>query len=426
MFKKILSAVTLILVVVIGYSTFSEVVTIDGREMTMFQATVDAFRELNIWVLLLLIPEQFMMYFAAGQMYFSFLKQRRKMKVSNLKLTRISLEINFVNHTMPSGGMSGLAYLIWRLRELEVSAGQVSFIHGLRYAICAVGNAVQTMIAIIVVLIAGCVRPGNGWYLWLAGGIAAGIQLLIVVAVLVLRKQKNVDFLKNKLANFADRWQRRKNQNRANNPEKPAKKRSFTRENVERFFTDMRSDYLALMRDKNILKKPIIWGFVFSFLELATYWVVGCALGHPEILPQIMIAEGVASVVGTVMVTPGGLGGYEGAFVAVLVATGVDLSIATIVVIVTRIVVLTLTIMSGLGFYQQALMSSDSRFDVGKVREMERKEEERRRKEEEALKADAARESLEEQKAHFVKEKPAEEKSEEASKPGTKEVETKA
>lgn len=426
MFKKILSAVTLILVVVIGYSTFSEVVTIDGREMTMFQATVDAFRELNIWVLLLLIPEQFMMYFAAGQMYFSFLKQRRKMKISNLKLTRISLEINFVNHTMPSGGMSGLAYLIWRLRELEVSAGQVSFIHGLRYAICAVGNAVQTMIAIIIVLIAGCVRPGNGWYLWLAGGIAAGIQLLIVVAVLVLRKQKNVDFLKNKLANLADKWQRRKSQNRANNPEKPAKKRSFTRENVERFFTDMRSDYLALMRDKNILKKPIIWGFVFSFLELATYWVVGCALGHPEILPQIMIAEGVASVVGTVMVTPGGLGGYEGAFVAVLVATGVDLSIATIVVIVTRIVVLTLTIMSGLGFYQQALMSSDSRFDVGKVREMERKEEERRRKEEEALKADAARESLEEQKALFVKEKPAEEKTEEASKPEAKEVETKA
>lgn len=426
MFKKILSAVTLILVVVIGYSTFSEVVTIDGREMTMFQATVDAFRELNIWVLLLLIPEQFMMYFAAGQMYFSFLKQRRKMKVSNLKLTRISLEINFVNHTMPSGGMSGLAYLIWRLRELEISAGQVSFIHGLRYAICAVGNAVQTMIAIIIVLIAGCVRPGNGWYLWLAGGIAAGIQLLIVVAVLVLRKQKNVDFLKNKLANLADKWQRRKNQNRANNPEKPAKKKSFTRDNVERFFTDMRSDYLALMRDKNILKKPIIWGFVFSFLELATYWVVGCALGHPEILPQIMIAEGVASVVGTVMVTPGGLGGYEGAFVAVLVATGVDLSIATIVVIVTRIVVLTLTIMSGLGFYQQALMSSDSRFDVGKVREMERKEEERRRKEEEALKADAARESLEEQKAHFVKEKPAEEKAKEASKSETKEVETKA
>lgn len=425
MFKKILSAVTLILVVVIGYSTFSEVVTIDGQEMTMFQATVDAFRELNIWILLLLIPEQFLMYFAAGQMYFSFLRQRKKIKISDLKLTRISLEINFVNHTMPSGGMSGLAYLIWRLRELEVSAGQVSFIHGLRYAICAVGNAVQTMIAIVIVLIAGCVRPGSGWYLWLAGGIAVGIQLLIVAAILVLRKQENVDFLKDKLMKLADKWQKHKSQkeNRAKNAEKPVKKKSFTPENVERFFEDMRSDYLALMRDKNILKKPIIWGFVFSFLELATYWVVGCALGHPEILPQIMIAEGVASVVGTIMVTPGGLGGYEGAFVAVLVATGVDLSIATIVVIVTRIVVLTLTIMSGLGFYQQALMSSDSRFDVGKVREMERKDEERRRKEKDALEAGEARETLAEQKAQIIKESEKEEKAE-AAKP--KESETKA
>lgn len=406
MFKKILSAVTLILVVVIGYSTFSEVVTIDGQEMTMFQATVDAFRELNIWVLLLLIPEQFMMYFAAGQMYFSFLKQRKKMKISNLKLTRISLEINFVNHTIPSSGMSGLAYLIWRLRELEVSAGQVSFIHGLRYAICAVGNAVQTMIAIVIVLIAGCVKPGNGWYLWLAGGIAAGIQLLIVTAVLILRKQKNVDFLKNKLSAFAAWLQRRRanKENRAKNEGKSAKKKAFTPEGVENFFTDMRSDYLALTKDKQILKKPIIWGFVFSFLELATYWIVGCALGHPEILPQIMIAEGVASVVGTVMVTPGGLGGYEGAFVAVLVATGVDLSVATIVVIVTRITILTLTIMSGLGFYQQALMSSDSRFDIAKAREIERKEEERRRKEREAMEADAAREMLAEQKSQVVKE----------------------
>ena len=108
----------------------------------------------------------------------------------------------------------------------------------------------------------------------------------------------------------------------------------------------------------------MIWGALFSFLELATYWVVGIAMGHPEILPQIMIAEGIASVVGTVLVTPGGLGGYEGAMVVVLAATGVDLSVATIVVIVTRIAVLTGTILSGLGFYQQALMSRHDKFSV--------------------------------------------------------------
>lgn len=89
-------------------------------------------------------------------------------------------------------------------------------------------------------------------------------------------------------------------------------------------------------------------------------------MGHPEILPQIMIAEGVASVVGTVMVTPGGVGGYEGAMIAIMVATGVNLSVATIVVVVTRVCVLVGTVVSGYGFYQQALMGRKDHFDTAK------------------------------------------------------------
>ena len=121
-----------------------------------------------------------------------------------------------------------------------------------------------------------------------------------------------------------------------------------------------------MKHNKRILWKPIIWGAFYSFLELATYWVVACALGHPEILPQIMIAEGVASVVGTVMVTPGGMGGYEAAFVAIMVATGVDLPTATITVVVTRVFVLIGTIVSGYGFYQHALMSRKDKFQAPK------------------------------------------------------------
>ena len=145
---------------------------------------------------------------------------------------------------------------------------------------------------------------------------------------------------------------------------KKFKKSQFNPDSAEKFFTDLRQDYLALQRNKTMLWKPALWGLIFSFLELATYWVVGIAMGHPEILPQIMIAEGIASVVGTVLITPGGMGGYEGAFIVVLAATGVDLSIATIVVVVTRIVVMAGTILSGLGFYQQALMSREDKFRV--------------------------------------------------------------
>lgn len=354
MFKKILSVVTILLVALIAWKAFSGPVEIDGQTMTMLEATWYSLQRINGWVLLLIIPEQILMYYAAGQIYFAFLRQRKNFKISQARLTRISLEINFVNHALPSGGASGLGYLVWRLKDFNISAGQISFVHVLRYGICALGNALQTLIAIIIVLMAGCVLPDGYWILWLAGLVAGGIIGLIIVAWLIVRKQKNIDWLAATSSKFINKIVRRLSRGR---------KRVFLREEqVNKFFADLREDYLHLKQNRHILWKPMIWGLFYSFLELATYWIVACALGHPEILPQIMIAEGIASVVGTVLVTPGGMGGYEGAFVYALVKTGVNLQAATITVVVTRIFVLVGTIVSGWGFYQHALMSRPDKY----------------------------------------------------------------
>ena len=358
MFKKILSIVTLILVVLVAYNAFSAEAVVDGQTMTMMEATWYSLKSINIWVLLMIIPEQIIMYYAAGQIYFAFLRQRKSFKMSQAKLTRISLEINFVNHALPSGGTSGLAYLIWRLKDYNISAGQISFVHILRYGICAVGNALQTLVAIVIVLIMGTVIPGGMWAIWLSALIAFGVLGLIGVAWLIVRKQKNIDWLSDVTSKFINKVVRKITR---------GKKRKFLKEeSVTKFFADLREDYLNLKKNRRILGKPLAWGLFYSFLELATYWVVGCSLGHPEILPQIMVAEAVGSVVGMVIMTPGGMGGYEGAFVAVLVATGVDLQVATITVIVTRVFVILGTIISGYGFYQHALMQRPDKFQAPK------------------------------------------------------------
>ncbi len=359
MFKKILSVVTLVLIAIIAYKAFSAPAPGDMTGMTMFEATVASLKDMNGWVLLLLIPEQLFMYYAAGKIYFAFLQQRKSFKISQGKLTRISLEINFMNHAIPSGGMSGLAYLVWRLKDYTVPAGQISFIHILRYGICALANAVQTVIAIAIIIFTGQLVQGGVWAVLLAAGIALGVIGLIVIAWLIVRRQKNVDWLSATATKFVNKvmkkiWR--------------GKKRKYLKEeDVVRFFGDLRADYLQLRSNRKILWKPFLWGFIYSFLELATYWVVGLAMGHPEILPQIMIAEGVGSVVGTVLVTPGGVGGYEAAFIAVLAATGVPLHVATITVIVTRVCVLLGTIVCGFVPYQMALLSRPDKFDAKKV-----------------------------------------------------------
>ena len=203
-------------------------------------------------------------------------------------------------------------------------------------------------------IVTGVMAANGEWALLLAGAVALGIEAVVLAAWLIVRKQKNVDWLSDNAVKIINRIVRKLTH---------GKKRKFLKEDtVANFFADLRNYYLRIMRNKKTLWKPVIWGMFYSFLELATYWVVGCALGHPEILPQIMIAEGVASVVGTVMVTPGGVGGYEGAMIAIMVATGVDLNIATITVVVTRVCVLIGTIVTGYPFYQAALLSRKDKF----------------------------------------------------------------
>jgi hypothetical protein len=52
--------------------------------------------------------------------------------------------------------------------------------------------------------------------------------------------------------------------------------------------------------------------------------------------------------------------------VLIMMATGVNPSVAVITVIVTRICVMLGTILSGWGFYQHALMSREDKFKVDK------------------------------------------------------------
>ena len=80
--------------------------------------TVNHLGETNIFVLLLLIPEQLFMYYACGQIFFSYLRNRSNIqKFSNKEILRISTELNFVNHAVPAGGLGGLAFLTYRLYQ---------------------------------------------------------------------------------------------------------------------------------------------------------------------------------------------------------------------------------------------------------------------------------------------------------------------
>lgn len=383
-FRKILTVLTLVLVVFVVWSAREDIMSAIGY-----------LANTNLFFILLLIPEQLFMYYCAGQIFFSYMaakgraeisrrpgrKRKKKAtaaeainvdlatsqkaaekeaakageksdapapkKFSSWLLARISFELNFVNHAIPSGGFAGLGYITWRLREFGSSAGQTSFMYALRYAITILSNQFQTIVAIIILIATGGIVEGAWWVVGLTSLICVGIVVGLAAIVIIASSRERINWFARVATKFINGF--------VNFITFGRKRQIMKNEQIEEYLGDVYKDLTVARKNKKILIHPIIWGVIYSFLEIATYWLVGISMGHVEILPQIMIAEAIASVIGAVMLTPGGVGGYEGTMIFLMSVLGVDAGLATAVVITTRVIVLIGTIVSGYGFYQNAV-----------------------------------------------------------------------
>ena len=358
MFKKILSLITLALVAFVIWGAWDQITAatscifgghcIEGGEFSI-----------NLCIVCLLIPEQLFMYYCAGKIFFAYMAGKQRIaeqmnkgaketkKISTWELARISFELNFVNHAIPSGGVSGLGYITWRLKNYGATAGQVSFMYILRYLITILANQTQTIFAIIFLIITSSVPANAYWMIWLVGAMSVGIIAAIAILITIVSSRKMIRWAAKELTAFAN-WL-------VKTITFGKKKQVLELEKVNKYFMDLHEDFLTAKKDKKLLVKPIIWGFLYNFLEIATYEIVALSLGHGEIFPQIMVAEALGSLVGAVLPTPGGVGGYEGSMITVMCILGTNLAVASTVVIVTRVIVLLNTIVSGYGFYQNAI-----------------------------------------------------------------------
>lgn len=332
-FRTILSLLTFALIIYVVYANWDDI-----RE------AISHLGETNILVLLLLIPEQLFMYFCCGQMFFSYMAAKKNAKpVSPWTLMQVSLELNFVNHAVPAGGLGGLGYITWRLKPFGATPGQSSFMYVLRYVITICANQLQTIVAIIALLIFSAVPAGGIWIVGLTALMSVGIIAAITLAIAIASSKKRINWFAKTATNFVN-WL-------VKTVTFGHKEQILRREVVDKYLGDAHEDLMTARHNKGMLIRPIIWGIVYSFLEIATYWIVASSLGHPEILPQIMIGEAIGSVMGAIV--PYGL--YELGMVGIMASLGVDAGLSALVVLMTRVIVLASTIISGYGFYQHSI-----------------------------------------------------------------------
>lgn len=332
-FRTILSILTIFLVAYVVYQNWPDILE-----------TLNHLQETNVFVLLLLIPEQLFMYYACGQIFFSYLRNRKNVqKFSDGEILRISTELNFVNHAIPAGGVGGLAFLTYRLMPYNVSAGQASFLYLFRYAVTTVINYAQALVAIAILLIFNLIPSDAMWIIPVSLFMNMGVFFFLWLVVYIASSEKRIEFFSrtvSKLMNVAVRFFTFGH-----------KKQLMRYAKISSYFADIHESVKIAKENKRYLKKPAIWGLIYSFCEIATYWIVAISLGRPELLPFIMVGEAIGSVFDGIV--PYGL--YELGMAGVMIALGVDFPTATIITVMTRVITLVFTIASGAWPYYKAI-----------------------------------------------------------------------
>lgn len=312
--------------------------------------------QVNIWLLLsLLIPLQILSYYATGETLFSFLRsQGRAKRISIVSFARLSLEMNFVNHILPSAGVSGVSYMGWRLRHYGVAISKSTTAQLVRVVATFGGYAIILAIAVLFLVLDGSI---NRWI--------SLVTLILVTAIFLLGVGLIYIFEhKSRLPQFA-RWLVRGVN---------AIVRLATFGRIEQkisspaplvaFFEDIRQDYKYIRLHKSVLVVPVIWGMVFTILEVSMFFATFWALGHPINIAALVVAYGLAGAAAIFTVTPGGAGVYEVVMVGFLTAAGIDPRVGIAGIILTRVLLMLGTIVAGYYFYQQALLKHGKRPDT--------------------------------------------------------------
>ena len=334
-FRSWASVITLLLLALVIYFSWPEIVR--AKELL---------GQVNLWILALLIPVQILVYFAAGEMVFSYL--RRKKAISHIPPAEqgiMALELNFVNHTLPSAGVSGISYMTWRLSKLGISPARATAAQLVRYVTGFAAFVALLIVALIAITLDGEINRGM---ILISGLIVTFMIGGTIGLVFIVGSQRRIE-------RFAA-WATRTINLVVRKLTLGKRKRVIKSRVIIEFFTEIHDEYLILRRDRKSLLAPFLWGLAFNALDVLLFVITFWALGTPVNPAPILIAYGLASIAGFIVITPGGAGAYEAIMVSFLATAGIPAGTAIAGILLTRIAVLAGTIILGYLFYQRTLL----------------------------------------------------------------------
>lgn len=308
--------------------------------------------QLNVWLLVAaIIPLQVLSYYATGETMFSYLRSQKLVSsIKRISLARLSLEMNFVNHTFPSAGVSGMSYTAWRMKHMGVSYSDSTTAQLVRLVAISGGFILILLVSVVWMLLDGSL---NRWVTGVVALLVAALALGVAAMTYILSKEARVVKIAKTLSKIANKIVYLATFGR--------KKDYFSGGSLERFFVKVGVGFHKVRSNKQVLIGPILWGVVFSVCEIGMFYVAFLALGEPINPAPLAIAHALASMAGLVMITPGGAGLYEAIMVGFLSIVGINPVIGIAGIVLARVILIGGTVIFGYPFYQQAVLKHGSR-----------------------------------------------------------------
>jgi uncharacterized protein (TIRG00374 family) len=296
----------------------------------------------NAWALLLIIPIEAVNYDAYSRLYkrlFAILGS----DVAYKSLYRVQLELNFVNHILPSGGVSGVSYFSLRLKGENVSTTKSTFVQVMKFALLYITYLPLLVLGLLLLAIRG---HSNDLVIAITSSIITAIIIGTFVFMYIIESRSRINsFLTwiTKAINWVVRLFL------------PKRPEVIGIEGAQKSFNELHDNYQVLKKNWKQLRMPMFFTTIANITEVSAVYVVYIAFGHFVNVGAVILAYAVANFAGLISVLPAGVGIFEGLMTAVLTATGIPAGLSIPVTIMYRITSMFVQLVPGYIFYQKAV-----------------------------------------------------------------------
>jgi uncharacterized protein (TIRG00374 family) len=298
--------------------------------------------KIHAWVLLLLLPLQWLNYHAQTKMYqglFALVGNKLRYKF----LFRTSLELNFVNQVFPSGGVTGISYFGMRLRNKEITAGKATLVQIIKLGLLFLSFEILLVLGLFFLAIG---NQANDVIILVTSSISTLMIVGTIAFAMIIGSERRIKGTFKAITMFL---------NRVIHLVRPKHPETINIDRIERGVMELHNNYRLLTSSYRRLRGPFLWALMVNVTEVLKIYVVYLAFGNAVNLGAVILAYSVANFAGLVSVMPGGIGIYEALMTAVLTAAGVPAKLSIPVTIMYRVLSTLIQLPPGYYFYQKTI-----------------------------------------------------------------------